>query len=131
MSKMNKLVFIILHVITWLIFVGLSIEAGGLIVNFVFSIFKPEMVGNLYQKLDLSKLHQQSEMAFYGMYSFVLFISILISKLTSLIFFKFFNIIKAFGLYSLWRLICYFLLLQATVLFLAFFVFICLIITFL
>ena len=74
---MNKLVFIILHVISWLIFVGLSIEAGGLIVNFIFSVFKPEMVGNLYQKLDLSILYQQSEMVFYGMYAFVLFISIL------------------------------------------------------
>lgn len=77
MLKMNKFVFIILHVVAWLIFVGLSIEAGGLIVNFVFSVFKPEMVGNLYQKLDLSKLHQQSEMVFYGMYAFVLFIAIL------------------------------------------------------
>jgi len=77
MLKMNKLVFIILHVISWLIFVGLSIEAGGLIVNFIFSVFKPEMVGNLYQKLDLSILYQQSEMVFYGMYAFVLFISIL------------------------------------------------------
>ncbi|MCA0349039.1 MAG: DUF2975 domain-containing protein [Flavobacterium sp.] len=77
MSKMNNLVFKILHVIAWIIFVGLSIEAGGLIVNFVFSVFKPEFVGNLYQKLDLSKLHQQSEMVFFGMYSFILFISIL------------------------------------------------------
>lgn len=77
MINVNKLVFIVLHVISWLIFVGLSIEAGGLIVNFIFSVFKPEMVGNLYQKLDLSKLHQQSEMVFYGMYGFVLFISIL------------------------------------------------------
>jgi hypothetical protein len=77
MSKMNNLVFIILHVLAWLIFVGLSIEAGGLIVNFVFSIFKPEVVGNLYQKLDLSILYKQSQWVFYGMYGFVLFISIL------------------------------------------------------
>ncbi len=77
MSKMNNLVFIILHIVAWIIFVGLSIEAGALIVNFVFSIFKPEVVGNLYQKLDLSILYQQSEFVFFGMFSFVLFISIL------------------------------------------------------
>lgn len=77
MSKMNNVVFIILHVIAWVIFVGLCIEAGGLIVNFVFSVFKPEVVGKLYQKLDLSKLYQQSEMVFFGMYGFVVFISIL------------------------------------------------------
>lgn len=77
MSKMNNIVFKILHVIAWIIFVGLSIEAGGLIVNFVFSVFKPEFVGNLYQKLDLSVLYQQSKFVFFGMYGFVLFISIL------------------------------------------------------
>jgi len=77
MSKVNYFVFWGLHVIAWLIFVGLSIEAGGLIVNFVFSVIKPEWVGNLYQKLDLSKLYQQSRWVFFSMYSFVLFIAVL------------------------------------------------------
>jgi hypothetical protein len=35
------------------------------------------MVGNIYQKTDLSKLNKQNEMVFFGMYGFVLFISIL------------------------------------------------------
>ncbi len=65
----------------WIIFVGLSIEAGGLIVNFIFSVFKPEMVPNLYQKMDLSELYNRSQWAFYGMDSFVLVISILKSIL--------------------------------------------------
>lgn len=77
MSKGNHFVFWGLHVIAWLIFVGLSIEAGGLIVNFVFSVFKPEMVGNLYQKLDLSNVYQQSRWVFFSMYSFILFIAVL------------------------------------------------------
>ena len=58
-------------------FVGLCIEAGALIVNFVFSILKPEMVHNLYQKMDLSELYNRSQWVFYGMYGFVLFLSIL------------------------------------------------------
>ncbi len=77
MKTKKNVVFIILNIITWIIFVGLSIEAGALIVNFVFSIFKPEMVQNLYNKMDLSELYHQSWMVFYGMYGFVLFISIL------------------------------------------------------
>ena len=77
MLKGNYFVFWGLHVIAWLIFVGLSIEAGGLIVNFVFSVFKPELVGNLYQKLDLSELYQQSQWVFFSMYSFVLVIAVL------------------------------------------------------
>ena len=77
MSKTNNFVFWGLYVVAWLIFVGLCIEAGGLIVNFFFSVFKPEFVPNLYQKLDLAKMYEESKMAFFGIYSFILIISIL------------------------------------------------------
>lgn len=77
MSKTNNFVFIGLHIVAWLIFVGLSIEAGGLLVNFFFSLYKPESVQNLYQKLDLIKMYEDSKWAFFGIYSFILSISIL------------------------------------------------------
>ena len=77
MTQTDNFVFKALHVIAWVIFVGLSIEAGALIVNFIFSIFKPEMVGNLYSKLDLSAMYNRSQWAFYCVYSLVLTISIL------------------------------------------------------
>ena len=77
MSKTNNFVFWGLHIVAWLIFVGLSIEAGGLIVNFFFSLYKPEFVQNLYEKLDLSEIYNSSRLAFFGIYSFILTISIL------------------------------------------------------
>ena len=77
MSKRNNFVFIALHIVAWVIFVGLCIEAGGLIVNFIFSFYKPEFVQNLYQKLDLSPMYNRSKWAFFSMYSFILLISIL------------------------------------------------------
>jgi len=77
MKKMDNIVFKGLFVIAWIIFVGLSIEAGAIIVNFVFSIFKPEFVGKLYQKLDLSAMYRQSQMYFYTIYSFILVIAVL------------------------------------------------------
>ena len=77
MSKTNKFVFIVLHVVAWLIFVGLSIEAGALLVNFVYSLFKPEIVAHLYEKLDLSDMYSRSKWAYFGMYSFILVISVL------------------------------------------------------
>ena len=46
-------------------------------VNFIFSLYKPEFVQNLYQKLDLSEMYERSKSAFFGMYSFILVISIL------------------------------------------------------
>ncbi len=75
MSERNNFVFKGLTVIAWIIFVGLCIEACALLVNFVFSLFKPEFVHNLYQKLDLSDLYYSSQPVFFGIYSFILFIS--------------------------------------------------------
>ncbi len=77
MSQRNNFVFIGLHIVAWVIFVGLCIEAGGLIVNYVFSIYKPEFVKNLYQKLDLSEMYNRSRWAFFGMYSFILVVALL------------------------------------------------------
>jgi len=77
MSKTNNFIFWGLYIVAWIIFVGLSIEAGGLIVNFFFSLYKPEFVQNLYQKLDLTVMYKDSSLAFFGIYSFILTISIL------------------------------------------------------
>jgi hypothetical protein len=77
MSKTDTIVFQVLHVVAWIIFVGLCIEAGALIVNFVFSLLKPEFIQNLYEKLDLSALFQQSSTAYFMTYSFILSIAIL------------------------------------------------------
>jgi hypothetical protein len=77
MSKTNNFVFWGLYIVAWLIFVGLCIEAGGLLVNFFFSLYKPEFVQNLYQKLDLTAMYKESRLSFFGIYSFILIISIL------------------------------------------------------
>ncbi len=73
----NHILFTFLKIIAWIIFVGLSIEAGGLLVNFVFSIYRPDFVENLYQKLDLSDLYSRSQWLFYVMYGFILLIALL------------------------------------------------------
>lgn len=77
MSKKDNLIFKGLHIVAWIIFVALCIEAGALLFNFIFSIFKPEVVKNLYQKLDLSEMYQFNQGIFYGIYSFILFIAVL------------------------------------------------------
>lgn len=77
MTQKSNLVFKGLSVIAWIIFVGLCIEAGGLIVNFFFSLYRPEVVPNLFQKLDLADMYEASPSAFFKMYSFILIISVL------------------------------------------------------
>lgn len=76
MSKTNNLVFKGLHIVAWIIFVGLCIEAGGLLVNFFYSFYEPEFVKNLYNDLDLSALYKESKWAFFNIYSFILVISV-------------------------------------------------------
>jgi hypothetical protein len=77
MSKQTKFIFTALHVVAWLIFVGLCIEAGALLVNFVFSLFRPDFVQNLYEKLDLSEMYARSKWAYFNMYGFILAIAML------------------------------------------------------
>lgn len=77
MSKTNNFVFKVLKIVAWILFVGLCIEAGALLVNFIFSLYKPEFISNLYQKLDLSEMYTRNKWVFYGMYSFILAISFL------------------------------------------------------
>jgi len=77
MSKRNIFIFKGLHIVAWIIFVGLCIDAGGLVVNFIFSLYKPEYVQNLYQKLDLSQMYNLNKWVYYGMYGFILAIAML------------------------------------------------------
>lgn len=45
--------------------------------NFFFSLYEPEFVQNLYQKLDLIQMYKESSLSFFGIYSFILIISVL------------------------------------------------------
>ena len=77
MTKTHNFVFIALQVVAWIIFVGLSIEAGALIVNFVFTLFRPEIIQNLYQKLDLTSMYIENKFSFFVLYGFILTVSCL------------------------------------------------------
>jgi hypothetical protein len=77
MSATNNFIFTALKIIAWVFFVGLCIEAGDILVNFIFSLYDPSTIAHLYQKLDLSALYQRSKWAFFGMYSFILVIAVL------------------------------------------------------
>jgi hypothetical protein len=73
--KPNDFIFKALTVIAWIIFVGLCIEAGALLFNFIYSLFNPAVLKNLYQKLDLSEMYERSTATYYSMYAFILVIA--------------------------------------------------------
>lgn len=75
--KQNDFIFKALTFIAWIIFVGLCIEACALLVNFIYSLFNPVVLKNLYQKLDLSEMYNRSTAAYYSIYTFILVIAFL------------------------------------------------------
>lgn len=75
MEKTKNLVFTGLQIVAWIIFVGLCIQAGAFVVNFIFSIYKPESLPLLYQKLDLTALYIDHRPTFFCIYSFILSIA--------------------------------------------------------
>ena len=70
MPNSNKLIFDFLKVVAWIIFIGLCVEAGGIITNAVFSFFKPELISRLYKAEDLSAVHAQSPSNYYILLTF-------------------------------------------------------------
>jgi hypothetical protein len=79
--KTSNFIFKVLHIIAWVIFVGLCIEACGLLVNFIVSIYKPEFIDRLYQKMNLIELYHYNNWLFYCIYSLILSVAFLKSYL--------------------------------------------------
>lgn len=77
MTTTNSFVFKALHVVAWIIFVALCIEAGAIIFNLAYSFFNPVAIENLYQQLNLSSMYNRSQVAFYAMYSLVIAVAVL------------------------------------------------------
>ena len=75
--KQNDFIFKALTIIAWVIFVALCIEACALLVNFIYSLYTPAVIKNLYQKLDLSEMYNRSTAAYYSIYTFILVIAFL------------------------------------------------------
>lgn len=79
MRMSSSVILKIVHVVFWMIFIGLCIETGASLLSFLVSLFKnPEAVKNLYMGLDMSALFNANKD--YYIYIFLFIISILILK---------------------------------------------------
>ena len=77
MKKNNDTILKVLHITSWIIFIGLCIEAGALLFNFVFTLFKPVAAHNVYNGLDLSMLYQKEFPHFVGIMSCIVLLAML------------------------------------------------------
>jgi len=75
--RTNEVVFSLLHVLSWIFFIGLCIEAGVLIFNFLFTFFNPIASHNIYKGLDLSNIYENQFPHYIGLMGFVVVLAVL------------------------------------------------------
>lgn len=67
-----------MKVLSWIIFIGLSIKAGALMISFCISLFSNPMAAeNLYLGLDLSEVYNIEKRYYINVVSFVIAIAIM------------------------------------------------------
>lgn len=100
MSKNNDVILKVLHVLSWIVFIGLCIEAGALIFNFIFTLFKPIASHNIYKGLNLSELYEKQFPHFIGVMSFIVVLALLKAYLFYLVvnIFQKLNLVKPFNI---------------------------------
>lgn len=98
MQTKNDTILSVLHVVSWIVFIGLCIEAGALLFNFTFALFNPLASHNIYKGLDLSVLFENQFPHFIGIMSFVVVLAALKAYLFYLVIkiFKKLNLVKPF-----------------------------------
>jgi hypothetical protein len=77
MSKNKDFVLDVLNVVSWIIFIGLCIEAGALLFNFIYTLFRPVATHNVYKGLDLSELYENQFSHYVGVMSFAIVLAVL------------------------------------------------------
>jgi hypothetical protein len=86
MSKGTDFLFKVLNVLAWIIFIGLCVESGGLILNAFVSIFiNPVASSKFWGGMNLFKLYQFNESHFISLVVLMIIVSVLKSILFYLI----------------------------------------------
>jgi hypothetical protein len=63
----------LITVVIWSVFIGLCIETGAILFNFIYSLAKPIAAQNLYKGLDLSTLLEKDRWHYIGLLSIIVY----------------------------------------------------------
>jgi len=58
MTTSSKLIILLLKILAWIIFIGLCVEAGTVIVSIFYAWLSPEKIAILWKPIDLAALHR-------------------------------------------------------------------------
>lgn len=67
----TKRILTIMHVLAWVVFVGLMVQSGAIVFGYIYSLINPHMAGKLYTGLNLFEL-RQSDLVQYTIAMFFL-----------------------------------------------------------
>lgn len=77
MTMSTKQILKVLYILSWIIFVGLCIEAGAFIINSLFALLNPGVVKYLWQEVDLSALFAHDHGSFFVVTLFMSIVTVL------------------------------------------------------
>ncbi|WP_373514513.1 DUF2975 domain-containing protein [Persicitalea sp.] len=60
MKTRTEQILVVLNVLSWVVFIGLLIKAGAILISYSVSLFNPEGAEDLYKGMNLSWLRQSS-----------------------------------------------------------------------
>ncbi len=83
MPKSSSFIQNVLHIVSWLIFIGLCIETGGIVFNTIYAIYKPIVATYFWNGLNFSSLYQFDK----GNFIVLMVMIIIASVLKTLIFY--------------------------------------------
>lgn len=75
MSAKSNFILKLLKFVIWIIFIGLCVQTGTLLFNYVFSLFKPIATHNLHLGLNLSALYNASVALYSLLFLFIIAVS--------------------------------------------------------
>ncbi|MCU0433509.1 MAG: DUF2975 domain-containing protein [Bacteroidia bacterium] len=75
MSSKSNLILKILKFVIWIIFIGLCVQTGTLLFNYIYSLFNPIATHNLHLGLNLSALYNASPALYSLLFLFIIAVS--------------------------------------------------------
>lgn len=73
----TKQLLLVLQILCWIIFVGLCVEAGGIIFNAVYALFKPVVAQYFWNRADFSDLYQHDKGQFLVQTGFMTIVALM------------------------------------------------------
>lgn len=86
MNTKNQFVFSAVQVLFWVVFIGLSIKVGAVMISFVVSLFvNPEGAKNIYLGLNLSELLNYGRWYYISMMTLIIAVMLIKAHMASLV----------------------------------------------